>query len=43
MRRRLRETLGVAAFLMTLVMVLQVSAVSVAGHDPAATATAGTG
>ena len=43
MRRRLLESLGVAALLMAFVMLLQVSAVSVAGQAPKATAAAETG
>lgn len=43
MRRRLLESLGVAAVLMALGMLLQASAVSVAAQAPAARPTAGTG
>ena len=43
MRRRLLESLGVAAVLMALGMLLQASAVSVAAQAPAGRATAGTG
>jgi len=43
MRRRLLESLGVAAVLMVLGMLLQASAVSVAAQAPADRATAGTG